>query len=292
MKSKTKKKIAFLGTGLMGQPMAERLLARGYPLVAFNRTRQKAERLESAGAAIADDPRDAVAQAQCVILMLAHAQAVQEVLLSQEVAAELRGRTVIQMSTISSTQSLEICRRVEAAGGEYLEAPVLGSIPQVLEGQLIVMVGATPRLYENWVEVFQCLGSRTYLVGPPGKAAALKLALNQLIASLTAGFALSLGIVQRAGIDVELFMKILRGSALHAPTFEKKLSRMISRDFDNPNFPVRLLLKDINLALEEAGGLGTAGLQGIRTVVEKTVAEGFAEIDYSAIFNTIVPEMS
>ncbi|MEE8349670.1 MAG: NAD(P)-dependent oxidoreductase [Acidobacteriota bacterium] len=284
-----KPRVAFLGTGLMGRPMAERLIGQGYSLVAYNRTREKAESLKASGAEVVDTPVQAICQADCVVLMLAHAPAIQEVMLSEEVSAQLSMRTVIQMGTIGPSESRELEQQVKAVGGNYLEAPVLGSIPQAEQGSLIVMVGSSPEMFEQWSPLFRCFGPEPRLIGPVGKAAALKLALNQLIASLTVSFALSLGIVTHEGIPVEQFMEILRGSALYAPTFDKKLSQMVSGDYENPNFPTRHLLKDVDLILDTAQemGLDGAGLRGIRTVLEKTMTLGWANADYSALFETI-----
>lgn len=123
------------------------------------------------------------------------------------------------------------------------------------------------------------------------KASGLKLALNQLIASLTAAFAFSLGMVRRDGLDIGQFMQILRSSSLYAPTFEQKLPRYFRRDFSAPNFPTRLLLKDVLLILDEgkAAGLETAALEGIREVVEKAISQGLGEADYSSIYEVIDP---
>ena len=276
----------------MGQPMAERLLVRGYPLWAYNRTREKAQDLGSSGAQIVQTPAEAIRQADCVVLMLSHGPAIRDVIFSEEVRSDLSTRTVIQMGTIGPSESREFEREVNAAGGDYLEAPVLGSIPQAEEASLIVMVGASGEQFGQWSQLLRCFGPNPLLIGPVGKAAALKLALNQLIASLTVSFALSLGIVQHEGLSVDQFMEILRGSALHAPTFEKKLPQMVSGDYENPNFPTRHLLKDVDLILDTAQemGLDASGLRGIRTVLEKTIARGWGDADYSALFETITSE--
>ena len=123
-------------------------------------------------------------------------------------------------------------------------------------------------------------------MGPVGTAAATKLALNQLIAALTAGFALSLGFVQRQGVDEDKFMELLRDSALYAPTFDKKLNRMQEGNFADPNFPLKHLLKDINLFLSEAKaeGLEASSLAGVRQVVEKAKDAGLADEDYSSLY--------
>lgn len=278
-----------MGTGLMGQPMARRLLDLGYSLLAYNRTREKAEALRSAGAKIVETPTEAIREADCVILMLAHAPAIRDVICSEEVRSELSKCTVIQMGTIGSSESCAFEKEVQASGGSYFEAPVLGSIPQVNEGSLIVMVGASSEQFEYWSDLLKCFGPNPLLVGQVGKAATLKLALNQLIASLTVSFSLSLGIVQHAKISVDQFMEILRSSPLHAATFEKKLPQMVSGDYETPHFPIVHLLKDVDLVLKAAQemGLNTSGLAGVRTVLEKASTQGWDDADYSSLFETI-----
>ncbi|HEY9846276.1 MAG TPA: NAD(P)-dependent oxidoreductase [Candidatus Caenarcaniphilales bacterium] len=285
-------KVALLGTGLMGIPMAQRILKANLPLVVYNRTLEKTEPLQAAGAQVAASAADAVHDADCVILMLTNAKAVQAVLLSGPLQPNLSGRTVIQMGTIAPTQSKAIASAIAQAGGEYLEAPVLGSLPQAQKGELIVMVGSTPEQFERWQALLQCFGPDPRWIGPVGQAASLKLAMNQLIAALSAAFALSLGFIQRQGVEVDQFMEILRTSALYAPTFDKKLSNMLSRNFANPNFPTKHLLKDVDLFLSEAtaSGLETSSLQGVRYLLEQAIAQGLGEADYSALAAAVNPQ--
>ena len=285
-------KISLLGIGLMGRPMAERILGANHELVLFNRTIEKPQPLKALGARVVSSAKDALRSSECVILMLADAQAIHDVVLSGSTRTELSGRTLIQMGTISPTQSIDISRKVSESGGIYLEAPVLGSIPEAMSGELIVLVGSSPEQFEHWSGLLKCFGTKPLLIGPVGQASALKLALNQLIASLTAAFSLSLGFVQRKGVPVDLFMEILRGSALYAPTFDKKLQRMLERDFSNPNFPTRHLAKDIDLFLSEAKeiNLQPAALEGVGSLVKRTLDAGLSDMDYSALFNTINPK--
>ncbi len=284
-------KVGFLGTGLMGVPMAQRLLAANIELVAYNRTREKLAPLEEAGGAIAPTPDQVIAASECVILMLTNAAAIQNVLLSEASRQQLAGRTVIQMGTITPTESKAIRDEVVANGGDYLEAPVLGSIPEAQAGKLIVMVGGSTEQFQRWSNLLGNFGSQPMLIGEVGTAAALKLALNQLIASLSSAFALSLSFVERQGIDVELFMQILRNSALYAPTFDKKLQRMLDRNYSNPNFPTKHLLKDTDLFICEAKsiGLNVSSIEGVRQILETAIAQGLSEADYSSLFSAIIP---
>jgi 3-hydroxyisobutyrate dehydrogenase len=284
-------KVALIGTGLMGRPMAERVLALGYHLAVFNRSRNKAEPLRPSGALIVASAAEAIAAAECVILMLTDGAAIREVLFNSEPTPDLKGRTVIQMGTISPTESIGFHKKVRERGGDYFEAPVLGSIPEAKAGSLLVMMGASHVQFERWSTFLQCFGPEPLLIGEVGKAAALKLALNQLIASLTAGFAMSLGFVQQQGVKVDLFMKIVRQSALYAATFDKKLERMLNRDYANPNFPTKHLLKDVKLFRDEAEAvnLELRAIEGIYDLLALTLDKGFVEDDYSALFEAVSP---
>jgi 3-hydroxyisobutyrate dehydrogenase len=139
-------KVAMIGTGLMGCPMAKRLLAAGHEVTVFNRTREKALPLEAPGARLAADAREAVASAECAVLMVKDAGAIRDLLYKDGTLPNLAGRTLSQMSTIRAAESTALEKDVLAAGGDYLEAPVLGSVPQAREGKLIVMVGGTPSM--------------------------------------------------------------------------------------------------------------------------------------------------
>ena len=284
--------VGLIGTGLMGQPMALKLLQDGLSVIAYNRTASKLEPLQEAGATIADSPATVLKESECIILMLTNAEAIKETLLNENTVSLLQDRTIIQMGTISPQESKAICNQISTAGGAYLEAPVLGSIPQVKTGELIVMVGSTEEQFQKWQSVLKHYSAEPLYIGTVGQASAMKLALNQLIAGLTATFALTLGFVKRQGVDVERFMKVVRESALYAPTFDKKLSRMEDRNFADPNFPTKHLLKDVDLFLTQARelGLATDNLEGIKTIIEKAIASGLADGDYSAIYNVINPE--
>jgi 3-hydroxyisobutyrate dehydrogenase len=287
-------KVALIGTGLMGRPMGERVLAAGYHLTVFNRSREKAELLRSSGAEIAATAAEAIGSAECVLLMLADGIAIREVLLDENPKPDLGQRTVIQMGTISPTESIGFHKVVLERGGDYLEAPVLGSIPEASAGKLLIMVGASKPQFDKWSTLLECFGSEPLLIGEVGKAAAVKLALNQLIASLTVGFASSLGLVQSLGIEAGLFMKILRQSALYAPIFDKKLQLMLDRDYGIGNFPSKHLFKDVALfsAAAQTVNLETIGIEAIHRLLEITLEKGYADGDYSALFEAVSPAES
>lgn len=279
--------IGFLGTGLMGAPMALRLQAAGHQVYGWNRSPDKLEPLLKAGIQPAATPVAAITASQLIVLMLTDAAAINATLLSSEATAQLTGRTVLQMGTIAPQESKAIAQAVGAAGGDYLEAPVLGSIPEANAGTLIVMVGATPDQFAQWRPVLECFGPEPQLMGPVGAGSGVKLAMNQLIGSLTTAFAMSLGLIQQEAIDIEKFMTIVRQSALYAPTFDKKLGRMCDRNFANPNFPTKHLLKDMNLFVQSAETFNADVASSVAQMVHQAVQQGLADQDYSAVFAAV-----
>lgn len=286
--------VALLGTGLLGQGVAVRLHATGHTLTAYNRSVEKTHILRQQGIPIAPTAGEAVSAADVVLLLLSDAGAIRAVLFDPATGRAIQGRTVIQMGTIGPAESCSIEKEVTRLGGQYLEAPVLGSIAEAKAGTLLIMVGASPKQYDTWAPLLRDLGEEVRLIGPVGKAAVMKLALNQLIAAEMAAFAFSLGLIRRGGVEVADFMEVVRKSALYAPMFEKKLPRLEKRHYAQPNFSTRHLLKDVELALGAAGTahLSPVGLEGVRSLLIDTIAAGLGEVDYSAIYDRIDPPSS
>lgn len=284
--------IAVLGIGLLGRAVAERLKATGHTVTVYNRTRAKAEPLQALGVEIAPSAVQTIRQTDCTLLFLADAEAIRSVVLSADVRAALAGRTIIQMGTIGPAESRELHKTISDLGGDYFEAPVLGSNAEAKAGTLFLMVGGTQSQLQRWGPLFRSLGEAPRLVGPVGQAAALKLALNQLIAAEITAFSLSLGFLQGTGVSVDVFMSVLKESALFAPAFEKKLPRLQQRHYDHPNFSTSHLLKDVNLFLAAAKqeGLVTRTLDGICNILERAIAQGRGSVDYSAVYEEINPQ--
>jgi 3-hydroxyisobutyrate dehydrogenase len=284
--------IAVLGTGLLGRAVAERLHEVGHTVVAFNRTPTKALPLQNQKIALVGAAELAVSQADCALLFFSDAAAIGAVLLTPACSAVLKSKTIVQMGTIAPSESLDIQRQIEQRGGAYCEAPVLGSRAEAKAGTLFVMVGSTEEQFATWSPLFRSLGREPRRIGPVGSAAALKLALNHLIAVETSAFALSLGLVQRSDVPVETFMAILRESALYAPTFDKKLPRLLKRDYHRPNFSIRHLLKDVRLFCQAAAarGLTTDSLEGLPLILARAIDQGLGDLDYSALFEIVNPQ--
>ncbi|QEY32007.1 NAD(P)-dependent oxidoreductase [Synechococcus sp. RSCCF101] len=275
--------VALLGTGHLGGAIGQRLLSCGHPLTVWNRTPQRAEALVTAGACLASTPAAAVASAGLVVSVLSDGSTTRDQL--ESCAPALKGRLLMQIATIAPQESRCLGRWLAEQGCEHLEAPVLGSKPEALAGRLLVMTAGPEAALRRADALVAALSEQPTHLGDWGQALIAKLALNQLIASLTHAFSLSLHLVQRSGVSVEAFMDVLRPSALHAPTFDKKLPRMLSGDYAGANFPLAHLNKDLTLFLQSAreAGLNAAGLTGLQQLLESPAARDAAGLDYSAL---------
>jgi 3-hydroxyisobutyrate dehydrogenase len=279
-------KIALLGTGLLGSAVARRLAHQGHEVRAWNRSPERAAPLADAGIHLAEHPAAALDGAEMAILLLSDAKAIAQVV----EPLRLKGQILIQMGTIAPEESRALATLVQGLGGGYLEAPVLGSLPEAESGRLILMAGGAEVLFQRCLPLFQALGQAPRLIGPVGQAAALKLAMNQLIGALTAGFAQSLALVQAEGVAVDDFMELLRQSALYAPTYDKKLDKYLGRDYGKANFPLKHLGKDLALFIRaaQAQGLAIGPTQATLALCHAAEAMGFAELDYSALYEAVL----
>ena len=279
--------VAVLGTGLLGTAIATRLLEQGLKVHVWNRDPSRIVSLVEKGATAIDDLGQAAKNNRVLITVFRDGAATASVVGTLE---DLQSSTVVPMGTMGVEESRKLATQVADQGGQYLEAPVLGSKPQALNGSLLVMAGGEAEVFEEQRPLLSHLCQEPLLVGPVGSGAATKLALNQLIASLTHSFSVSLQLIQRAGVPVETFMAILRPSALYAPTFDKKLQRMLDHTYADPNFSTALLRKDLRLFLEEAttAGLQDQGLSGLLSLLEQAEGTDLDEQDYCALHELTV----
>ncbi|MDJ0832833.1 MAG: NAD(P)-dependent oxidoreductase [Gammaproteobacteria bacterium] len=284
-------KIGIMGIGLMGEAFARRFMAEGHNIGLYNRSPEKLHGLIEQGALAHDSSAALLEQTDIIILMASDAAAIFNLVSNQACQEHLAGKTIVQMATISPQQSRDIADFVQSYGADYLEAPVLGSIPEALDGSLIIMAGGEAAVFDKARPVLQVLGSAPKLIGEVGAGAALKLAMNQLIAALTAGFSLSLGFALKNHVDVDTFMDTVRSSALYAKTYDKKLGKYLERSFAGANFSTKHLLKDVRLFIEDAqqAGMDTSAIEGIERVVSQAMAADLADLDYSSIYQIINP---
>jgi 2-hydroxy-3-oxopropionate reductase len=280
--------VSILGCGLMGAPMARRLLAAGFPVVAWNRTRAKAEVLQASGALVADSPRQAVAQADIVVTMLEHGKVVEEVLFDLgpgSAAPGLRpGTLVIDMSSILPEQARAHAQGLAALGVSYLDAPVSGGTLGAEAGTLAIMAGGQADDFERARAVFAPLG-RPVHVGPVGSGQLAKLA-NQMIVGITIGaVAEALLLAERGGADPAKVREALRGGFAESRILEVHGLRMVEGDFAKRG-SLAIQLKDMNNALHTAAGMGFDApiTQGLADLYAEAARQGFDQLDQSGLF--------
>lgn len=280
--------VAVFGTGRMGYPLVERLLALEYTVAVYNRTPARAQALEATGAQLVSTPQHAVERSQILLFFVSSAPAV-EAILGPLPAEALTDRTVIVFSTTSSAESERLQAHVVGAGGRYIEAPVMGGPSEVREGSVTMLVGANDSDWQAWQPFLEQFASHLYRVGPVGSASTLKLALNQLMAAEVSALATSVALVQSAGVPVETLMEILRRFPYYAKSFDSKLPLMLADDFANPKFTIDMMGKDVRLMYEEAQarGIYAATLRSILDLYVASSEAGHGEDDYSAIFREI-----
>jgi len=251
--------VGFIGLGLMGKPMAQNVLRAGFPLVVWNRTRVKAEDLVRAGAKLAASPRETAAQCDVLITIVSDPPALEEVLWGAHGA--LDGLRAGSLLIDSSTVSPEMARRL--AGGcanrhvDFLDAPVTGGTWGAEKGELVFMIGGKAEVLERAKPVLETMGKRFFLLGPNGAGQAVKLGMNLLLALEVNAFAEALALVTATGVPAERLVEVMQSSMGRSPLLDVKAPLMLKREFP-ASFPLRLMHKDVRLALDLAKEYGVA----------------------------------
>jgi 3-hydroxyisobutyrate dehydrogenase-like beta-hydroxyacid dehydrogenase len=288
--------LALLGCGLMGQPMARRLLQTGHTLTVWNRTRSKAEALLADGALMADTPAEAVQQADVVITMLDNGDVVRDVMFGHpeqrqdtRCAAEAMqpGGLFIDMSSILPTQAQDHARRLAALGMRALDAPVSGGTLGAEAGTLAIMVGGAQADFDAAFSLLQAMG-RPVHVGPSGSGQLAKLA-NQMIVGITIGaVAEALLLAQRGGADPAKVRQALRGGFAESRILEVHGQRMVDGDFAKRG-SLAIQLKDLRNALHTAGAMDFDApiTQALETLYTDAANHGMTDLDQSALFSEL-----
>jgi 3-hydroxyisobutyrate dehydrogenase-like beta-hydroxyacid dehydrogenase len=275
--------VAFLGLGLMGAPMARRLLDAGHQLVVWNRSADKAAPLVEAGARPAPTPREAAAGAEAVITMLADPTALAAVTEGEDgVAAGVAdGATVLEMSTVGPP-AVHRLRDALPDGVTLIDSPVLGSTPQAEDGSLQLFVGGDADAVERWLPLLRTFGSPTP-VGPLGSGAAAKLVVNSTLGGTLALFGEALALADGLGLDRPAALDVLARSPLGSQV-ERRRSALESGRFPL-RFRLRLASKDLDLveAAAEDAGVDVRVAPAARRWFDDATDAGWGDEDYSAV---------
>ena len=237
----------------MGAPMCGHLMASGYPVTVFNRTRERARSLLERGAAWADSPQAVAQNADVVFTMVGFPDDVREVVLGPAgtFAGAARGSVLVDMTTSEPSLAREIHAAARARGVASLDAPVSGGDVGAREARLSIMVGGERDAFERVVPLFRCLGATIVHQGPPGAGQHTKMVNQILIASGMVALAEALLYAHRAGLDLPTVLQSVSGGAAGSWSLTNYAPRMLARDFA-PGFRVDHFIKDLGIALAEA----------------------------------------
>jgi 3-hydroxyisobutyrate dehydrogenase len=269
-------KIAFLGTGIMGAPMARHIAAAGNDVVAWNRTREKADAIEAV--AVADTPADAVAGAEVVVTMLSDGNAVEQVW-EQVADAVADGAIWWQASTVG----IEATERLRAAATvPYVDAPVLGTKQPAEDGKLTVLASGPADALDRLTPLFDAVAAKTVRLGEAGQATRTKLVLNHWILALTASTAETIGFARELGVDPQLFLDVIEGAPMDSAYAQMK-GKLILDDKvgEAVSFPLRLAHKDARLVLE-AGADGELA-PAVKRLYDRASEAGLDDYDMAAV---------
>lgn len=254
----TAPKIAFIGLGAMGGGMASRLLDSGAHVTVYNRTRAKGEELATRGAVLADTPAEAAAGAEVVFLSLATSEVVETLLFGPGGVVETlpKGALVADMSTVAPDFAVALHSRLASTGHRGLDACVLGNAQHAKDGELRFMIGGTAEDVAAIRPVIAHLSKEIVHLGESGKGATAKLALNLLMGVEMQALAEAVVFGEKAGLDRSTLIRLIAASGYSAPVMKFKAGVMARRAFENPDFRLKLMRKDLGLVLAETQRLG------------------------------------
>jgi 3-hydroxyisobutyrate dehydrogenase-like beta-hydroxyacid dehydrogenase len=269
----------------MGRPMAANLVKAGHEVTVWNRTPRSID-----GATTAATPAEAAANADVVWICVSDTAAVEQVLFGKDGAVtSLRpGTLVVDSSTISPTASLRFADRVRERGADFLDAPVTGSKIGAENATLIFIVGGREESVTKLQPLFSAMGKQVVYVGPNSHGLGAKLGMNLMIALIYEGFAEALTLARKLGVDQDKLFSLINASMVKSGVVEYKMPFVEKRDF-SPNFPLRLMYKDIRLMLDAAHetGVELPGLETVREIYEESRTAGQADLDYAATLTVL-----
>src|ERR1035438_8535724 len=278
-------KLAFIGAGNMGSPMARNLLRAGHQVTVYNRTRAHAEPLREDGAALADSPADAAREVDAIVTMLAEDQAVEQAV-EGFIETLAHGAVHIGMSTIGVACSKRLAELHAAHGQVYVAAPVFGRPVAAAAAKLWIVAAGPPEAIERCQPVFDALGRGTSVVGAdPWLANAVKLSGNFLIAAALESMGEAFALVRKSGVDAGQFLEIVNNALFNSPLYAGYGGAVAKEQFEPAGFKLRLGFKDLRLVQEAAESAAVPmPLAGVlRDRFLAALARGEGDLDWAAI---------
>jgi len=277
--------VGFIGLGLMGKPMVRNLLKAGYEVSVWNRTRSKSDALAQDGAKVASSAREAAAAADVLITIVSDPPALEAVLWGEGALEGLRrGSVLVDSSTVSPALERRIAEVCRERGVETLDAPVTGGTWGAEKAELVFMVGGEAATLARVEPVLGAMGKKWFHLGPHGAGQIVKLAMNLLLALEVQALAEALALVSGAGIPAENLIGVMQASMARAPVLDVKAPMILKQEY-TPSFPLRLMHKDMGLALELANQVGVPLPASAASRETYSAVKGAAkeDVDYAAV---------
>jgi 3-hydroxyisobutyrate dehydrogenase len=279
--------IGFIGTGVMGKSMAKNLIAAGYSLAVYSRTKSRAEELLELGAQWADSPRKIAEKSDIIITIVGYPKDVEEIYLGEEglIANGKKHSYLIDMTTSTPTLAKEIFEAARQKGLRAIDAPVSGGDIGAREGRLSIMAGGEKEDFDTLLPLLELLGSNIVHQGPAGAGQHTKMCNQIAIASNMIGVSEAIVYAEKAGLDPETVLKSISAGAAGSWSLSNLAPRMIAGNFE-PGFYIKHFLKDMNIALEEARqmGMDTPGLALSESLYRELAQQGEEDSGTQALY--------
>ena len=282
--------IGWVGTGVMGAPMAGHLQAAGHKLFVYNRTAAKAQVLVDAGAVLCDSPREVARQSEFVFSIVGYPVDVESTYLSTDgiLAGAKAGSVVIDMTTSEPALAKRICKVAGRQGVDVLDAPVSGGDIGARNAALAIMVGGEQSVFDRVKPLFQCMGKNIAYMGPAGAGQNTKMSNQILIAGTMIGTVESLLYAHRSGLNLEEVIAVIGSGAASSWSINNLGPRIVKGDFD-PGFYIKHFVKDMGIALAEAKAMRLAlpGLALVNQFYQAAIAQGLEDLGTQGLYKVL-----
>ncbi|MBF0346025.1 MAG: NAD(P)-dependent oxidoreductase [Magnetococcales bacterium] len=281
------KQIGFIGLGIMGRAMAFNAVRSGFEVTVYNRSRDKSIPFADQGIPVADTIQDLVADCEAIIVMVTGPEALSDVVHALT-RTQLGNKVIINCSTVSLAATLAAGEAIVRAGGTCLDAPVSGSKIPAETAKLVFLVGGDDKTLQRCHPLLSSMGSTILHCGPLGDGTRMKLAVNLMLANTIHALSETLVFAEKIGLQRQAVANAINSGVMASPLLKIKIDAMLNRDF-SPHFPLDLVLKDLNLILDEAGKNGAVlpATAAVRESFNSAMAHGLGREDIGAILQAI-----
>ena len=283
-------KIGIIGTGMLGEAVAQNILNLGFDVSVYNRTKEKTTEVEKNGATVMNSPKAVADDSELIIIIVKDASAVKEVSFGKNgiIESENKKLIVADMSTIEPSESREIADKFEQKQIQKLEIPVMGGPNVAITGKLVMMASGPKNSFDQCKTIFEKIANKVFFLGTQGTANSIKLAMNLQITMLALSLSEGITLVEKSEVDPKIFLEVLNSTYFKTGMSENKAFKMIDGDYD-ATFTLSNLKKDISTMISTSKKLGIElpMIMKAEKIYENAIKEGLGNNDYTGIIEYI-----